>query len=244
MEQEIDETMKKSIIIGAVVLTASSFLALGAAIDEVKSAIKSLADKPNYSWISKTETAGQQGRFGGPTEGKTEKDGFTYLKMTRGDQTTEAIIKGEKVVVKTQDGAWQEPPQPGAGGQGGRGAFLGRILRNFKAPAAQAEDLVKAAKEIKKEGDAYVCDLTEEGARQFLMFGGRGGGNQPQASNVKGNAKFWVKDGILSKYEYRVQGTITFNNNDVNIDRTTTVEIKDVGTTKVTVPDEAKQKLQ
>lgn len=235
--------MKKSLIIGTVILTASSFLALGAAIDEVKSAIKNLADKPNYSWTSTTQTATGQGRMGGPTEGKTEKGGFTYLKMTRGDQTTEAVLKGEKVVVKTQDGAWEEPPQPGAGGQGGRGAFLGRMLRNFKAPAAQAEDLVKAAKEIKKEGDAYVCDLTEDGAKQFLMFGGRGG-NQPQASNVKGSAKFWVKDGVLSKFEYRVQGTITFNNNDVNVDRTTTVEIKDVGTTKVTVPDEAKQKLQ
>jgi hypothetical protein len=36
---------------------------------------------------------------------------------------------------------------------------------------------------------------------------------------------------------------MTFNDNDVKIDRTTTTEIKDVGTTKVTVPDAAKKKL-
>jgi hypothetical protein len=29
----------------------------------------------------------------------------------------------------------------------------------------------------------------------------------------------------------------------VDVDRTTTVEIKDIGTTKITVPDEAKSKM-
>jgi len=55
--------------------------------------------------------------------------------------------------------------------------------------------------------------------------------------------KFWVKDGVLSKYQYNVQGTMNIGGNDREINRTTTVEIKDVGTTKLTVPDEAKKKL-
>ena len=33
------------------------------------------------------------------------------------------------------------------------------------------------------------------------------------------------------------------NGDDVDVDRTTTVEIKDVGTTKITVPEEAKNKM-
>src|SRR5206468_4731839 len=53
----------------------------------------------------------------------------------------------------------------------------------------------------------------------------------------------WVKDGVLAKYEFKVQGTMSFNGNDVDIDRTTTVEIKDVGSTKVELPDEAKKKV-
>jgi len=36
---------------------------------------------------------------------------------------------------------------------------------------------------------------------------------------------------------------MNFNGNDVDIDRTTTVEIKEVGSTKVDVPEEAKKKL-
>ena len=55
--------------------------------------------------------------------------------------------------------------------------------------------------------------------------------------------KFWVKDGVLSKYEYQVKGKMSFNGNDVEINRTTAVAIKEVGSTKVDVPDEAKKKL-
>jgi hypothetical protein len=34
-----------------------------------------------------------------------------------------------------------------------------------------------------------------------------------------------------------------FNGNEIDLDRTTTVEVKDVGTTKVEVPEAAKKKL-
>jgi hypothetical protein len=62
-------------------------------------------------------------------------------------------------------------------------------------------------------------------------------------ANAKGSVKFWVKDGVISKYEFKVSGTVTMGGNDRDVDRTTTVEIKDVGTTKLALPDEAKSKL-
>ena len=104
-------------------------------------------------------------------------------------------------------------------------------------------DLAGKTKELKKDGDAYASDLTDTGAKELLTFGRRRGGNAPEPKNAKGSVKFWVKDGLLSKYELKLQGTVTFNGEDRDMDRTTTVEIKDVGTTKVDVPDAAKQKL-
>jgi len=59
----------------------------------------------------------------------------------------------------------------------------------------------------------------------------------------KGSVKFWVKNGQLIKYQFHVQGTVSFNGNDRDVDRTTTVEIKDVDTTKIQVSDDAKKKL-
>jgi hypothetical protein len=67
----------------------------------------------------------------------------------------------------------------------GPGRFLGRIIRNFKVPAAQAAELATAAKELKKEGDVFSGDLSEDGAKAQFRFG--------TVSNPKGSVKFWVK---------------------------------------------------
>ena len=104
--------------------------------------------------------------------------------------------------------------------------------------------MVADGKDLKKDGDAYSSELTEEGAKALLTFRPRGGGGEgPTASEAKGSIKFWLKEGVLSKYEFKVTGKVNFNGNDRDVDRTTTVEIKDVGTTKVEVPEEAKKKL-
>ncbi len=238
--------MKKSILFGAITLIAGSLLA--ASSDDVKAAAKKLADQSNYSWKTTVTVpdggGGGGGRFRpGPTEGKTEKDGYTWISMTMGDNTTEAVLKGTKGAAK-MEGEWrtladmaQDDPGPSS--------FLARRLQNFKTPAADAEDLAAKTKELKKDGDVLVSDLTEEGAKALLSFrGGRAGGQgPPPATNAKGSAKFWLKDGQLAKFEYKVSGTISFNGNDRDIERTTTVEIKDVGTTKLEVPADAKKKL-
>lgn len=255
--------LRRALFTAAAVLAGSSIVASAAPRDEVADAAKKLGEANSYSWKSNSEMAGGggggqgRGRFGGPTEGKTEKGGFTHLSMTRGENTIEAVMKGEKGAVKTQDG-WKSfeeaASEQGGQGQGGArgGRFLARTLQSFKAPAAEAQSLAEKTKDLTKSGDAYAAELTEEGAKELLSFrggrrGGRGGNDAnstpPTATNAKGTAKFWVKDGVLTKYEYNVKGTMSFQGNDVDVDRTTTVEIKDVGSTKVTVPEEAKGKL-
>ena len=229
----------KNILFGALVAATTTSLLAADAKDEVTKAAKALAEKPNYSW--KTTVAVPEGtQFRpGPTEGKTDKDGTMYVVMTFGDNMTEAVIKGEKVTYTNQDGDWQSPDDGGEG----RGRFLGAMLRNLKAPAAQAQEIAAATKELKKEGEAYTGELTEAGAKNLMSFRRRAGAEAPEIKNAKGTAKFWVKDGVLSKYEYKVTGSMNFNGNDVDVDRTTTTEIKDVGSTKVVVPEAAKKKI-
>ena len=191
----------------------------------------------------------------GPTTGKIDKEGCIYLTMKRADDTTfEAVVKGEKIAVKTQDG-WQsgeELRQAGAGGQGrGRGGFMARNLQNTKPPAVEAGNLADKAKELKKADDGcYSGDLTEDGAKELLTRGrggrgGQGGQAPPPPVGAKATIKFWLKEGALVKYEYNVQGKITVGQDqqEREINRTVTVEVKDVGTTKLEVPEEAKKKL-
>lgn len=239
--------MKKQIVIGALSLMVTSALAAGP-VDEVKAAAKKLADAGGYSWTTTTETAGGRGGGGGarqarPTEGKTAKDGTVCLTMQRANNTIEAFLKDGKGAIKTEDG-WRSisDAAPGGGGQG-RGMFMGRMLRGYKAPAVEVAEMAEKVNSLKKEGDMYTGDFTDEGAKTVLAVPVRRGANAPQVSGAKGSLKVWVKDGLISKYEYSIQGTMSFNGNDREINRTTKVEIKDVGNTKFEVPAAAKEKM-
>jgi hypothetical protein len=232
--------MKRNVLLAAMMLVSGSLFAADPK-DDVTSAAKKLAAADNYSWKGNVENAGGGGRFGGPSEGKADKDGTVYLTMTRGDNSMEAVMKGGKGALKGQDG-WQSFSEA-ADDQQGPGRFISRMMQNYKAPAVEAQELAGKVKELKLADDVYSGDLTEEGAKQALVPFRFGGGDGPSVSGAKGSVKFWVKDGTLSKFQVKVQGTISFNGNDRDVDRTTTVEIKDVGTTKITIPEEAQKKL-
>ncbi len=121
--------------------------------------------------------------------------------------------------------------------------MIARMMANFRAPAAEVEDLGAKIKELKLADGVYSGDLTAEGAKELMSFGRRAGGGGPEVKTAKGSAKFWLKDGQLSKYEYSLEGTMNFNGEDRDVNRKNTVEIKEVGTTKVKVPDEAASKI-
>lgn len=231
--------MKRGISLGILLTLAGS---LGAADsgpkDEVADAAKKLGEGGNYSWKSTVEF----GNFNGTTEGKTDKEGLVSLSMSFGDNTTEAVLKSGKGAVKTSDSGWQSFAELEASTEQGPQRFLLRRLQSFKAPASELADLATKTKELKKEGDVYSSDLTDAGAKELLSFGRRGG-NASEPKNAKGSIKVWMKAGAIAKYVVNVQGTVSFNGEDRDVDRTTTTEIKEVGTTKLEVPEPAKKKL-
>ncbi|HEU5071262.1 MAG TPA: hypothetical protein VFV96_12720 [Verrucomicrobiae bacterium] len=231
--------MKKFILCSALVAVAGALFAADAK-EEVTAAIKKLGEQPNYSWKTTVVVPDSARWRPGPTEGKTEKGGVLYQKMTFGDNTTEIVKQGDKAAFTDRDGEWQSAAN--SEGQEGRGRFMAAMVRSLQAPAAQAADIAGGVKEFKSDGDAWAGDLTEDAAKNLMRFR-RGGGDGPTISDAKGSAKFWIKDGVLSKYEFKLSGKMDFNGNEMDMDRTTTVEIKDVGTTKVEVPEGAKAKL-
>lgn len=233
--------MKTQLLLGVALMMATSLLAADPK-DEVKSAAKKLADAGGYSWKTTTDMGGGGGgRQFGPTTGKFA-NGMVQLTRTRGDNTTEAYLKDGKGAIQTQEG-WQSLAEllDDSSGQN-RGRFMARTYQNFKAPAVEVAELAGKVKELKKEGETYTGELTAEGVKSFFTFGR--GGNAPEVANPKGTVKIWTKDGVISKYEYHLQGTMTFNNNDRDFDRATTVEINNVGSTRIEVPAAAKAKLQ
>ena len=251
--------MKTNVLLTATVFAGSLLSAHAGTKDEVNNAIKKLSGKGNYSWTSTSKrperpAGDDSGRRGGPStsNGKTA-DGLVLTSRTFGDRKFETLRKGEKFAFKREN-EWTvpEPRATGdapAGGQGQRrGRSFGRSSRS-SAPAARAAELLEKVGELKKDGDFFSGPLTEEGAKSLLSFGGgrRGGGDnadRPAPKGVKASAKFWIKDGVLAKYETSVAGSISFNGNERDLSSVTTVEIKDVGSTKIDVPDDIKKKLE
>jgi hypothetical protein len=236
------DSMKSKILFAIMAMATAPLLAADSGPkDDILAAAKQLAQQ-GYSWKMTLE----MGNFSNTSEGKADKDGLVQLTLTFNDNTTQVFLKGEKAAVKVQDQDWQSAADLASAdsGQRGPGRFLGRMLKTYKAPAAQIVDLLGKTQEIRKEGDVYSADLTEAGAKaQLAMGGGRRGGNPPEISNAKGSVRISIKDGLVSKYELRLQGTMTINGEDRDINRTMTIEVKGVGKTNLEVPDEAKSKL-
>ena len=118
------------------------------------------------------------------------------------------------------------------------------MVQNFKTPVDIALPMISTLQNVQKTDDAYTADLTEDAAKQLLSRPRRGnaGANAPapEISNAKATVKLWITDGAVTKMENHVTGTVSFNGNDRDVDRTTTTEFKDVGSTTITVPDDAK----
>lgn len=229
--------MKTKILISALTLLAGSLVAADSSPkDDVTNAANKLGEKANYSW-KQTVVVPESSQFKpGPTEGNTEKDGFTVISWSFNENKWQGVVKGDKGAATDPDGSWQSLAE--LEGSEGFGRFTAVLLRNLKTPAVQATELAASAKELKKDGDTISGNLTEDGAKAQLRFG-----RNSNVSTAKASVKFWLKDGELKKYEITAKGKVDFNGNEVDVDRITTIEIKDVGTTKVTVPEDAKKKL-
>ena len=235
--------MKKTFVIGLLSLMAGWLSAADSGPKgKLIAAAKQLGDKGNYSWSTTTKEAdGSAGRIG-PIDGKMEASKLMFLSLTPGGIPVEVYIKGEKGTARALEG-WQTLDEIAQ--TGGTAAAIVRYLKAYKAPAAQSAELAGKLKTVKEADGALTGDLNDEAIKEMLLMGTRQreGQEPPKTSETKGTAKFWVQAGALTKYEINVQGKITAGERITDINRTMTVEIKDLGTTKIEVPEEAKPKL-
>src|SRR4051812_41869965 len=180
----------KKLLLPLTVACIATFLHAAPA-DDVTAAAKKLADAPNYAWTRTQEIANSQFNFG-PTEGVTEKGGYTMTTASFNGNDFVSVRKGDQVVSKGQDGTWMTAEerraqfQGGGGGGGGGGARGGRgggggfggVQPN---PAEEVATLVGQAKDLKSADGAISGDLSEEAVTQRLSFGGGRGGQTPPA---------------------------------------------------------------
>ncbi len=125
------------------------------------------------------------------------------------------------------------------------------LIKQLQFPAAEAQALLGAVSELGLRGGALYGAFSAEAVLISNGSGGSGARFLPGYRVVKrsegmsthpkaeGDVRFWIKDGVLVKYEYRLRTPAPRR-----IEETTVVEIKDLGTTRVVVPEELRAKLE
>ena len=218
-----------SVFAGATTLTAAD----AKAIDVVKDAAHKLAVAGNYSWNVTYDDAHQ---FAGPMSGRAEKGGYACLDFPaqNNGNEMEAVLKDSQGAISTKQGwelmdewKWLEAIPDKSLEASVRSWMMEWHFHLYKLPATEAQNLA-----------FHVQNLTgSDGVYSGMV---------PFRGDVKCSVRFWIKDGVLTQYQVHYKGRQKgFDHliSDTDIDQTTTVAIKDVGTTKITVPNAVRDKL-
>jgi hypothetical protein len=231
-------------------------LAPGAPGDDretLKSAVHRLAELGNYSWRVSLNRGGESAELAeralfGPAEGSQEKDGLVRIR-TQDASPLEVVLKGGKMAVHLED-VWisERDLDTEARRRSRTVATFVRSLKGVPRPSAEAQDLFKHAKELKSGSEGYfVSPLSPEAAKELLHRSLKAVGRPPKISDASGQLSFWVRDGILVKYEVQLRGDVTTDPSGspvLKADQTRIVELMALGTTKVDIPDAALKKLE
>jgi len=211
--------------------------------DDVLAAAKKLAEGENYTWVSAADAGGTP-LAGGPTTGKIDKAGYVTVSLSRNSGIV-FVFKGEKRVLRAPTG-WTLPEEVTKEGSSHKQTtrVLALATKNFKTAADEAKDLVAKTKELRAEKDGmYAGEFTDAAAKELVIRLARFSLDVPEARDAKATVSFWVKDGMLSKFQYFAYGKVTIRGQEREFDRLITTTISEIGSTKVDVPEEAKKLL-
>ena len=204
-------------------------LAAPAADDDMTKALRTVTGADSYAFSVREAR-------GGEIEGKYQKDRPLFFRADRID-----FLKKGDVLLYNRDDKWQKSK---TGIQSDPLIVLGASakVRGARLPHEELAVLQKHLRDVKKSDDKgqtmYRGDLAEEGARGLAK-------TEDRDVTRGATAKLWVDDkGRLVRYEVTIRLKGRRGNVEVNGETTKTVTLKDVGATKVDVPDEAKKLLE
>ena len=162
--------MKTSFLLAGFIGLVATGLSAADSKEKITNATKQLGDKPNYSWTTRTkEGDGSPGRLSN-IEGKTEKNGVTYLSFAVGGIPVEVYLKGTNGAAKAVEG-WMTLDEIAQ--TSGTAAAVVRFLRSYKTPAAQSAELAANLKDGKEEDGVLTGELKDASFKELLLLGVR-----------------------------------------------------------------------
>lgn len=134
-------------------------------------------------------------------------------------------------------------PRPG-GGRDARDRAYSNLQLALSHPHEELGVIVSSHVEFKVEGDVVTGTLSDRGAQLLLV---RDGQDNITPLRASGTFKLWIRDGMVTKFQVRLEGTLTVQlpsgRRQINVTQYTDTVVKDVGTTVFEVPTQARVKL-
>ena len=183
-------------------------------------------------------------------EGKSDGNGLTFVSVVLTNRTVQGYVLGNKAYVTSAQRSWKAEPLLAKGES--PGALMTRLVRSVTPPSQEIDLLLSHKEKIEKNGDVFSGDLPESVAKKLFEGSERRSGKaeaaerkavRKEANAARGNVTLWTKEGVVTKYEIRLIGKIDLDGKEAEVMRTRTIEIKDIGTTKIDVPEKARRKL-
>jgi len=184
--------------------------------ETLKAAAHHLAELGNYTWRATLNRSDESVELAeralfGPAEGFQEKEGFVRI-QTKDETPLDVVLRGGKMAVRLEDGWVSEHEMETQGKRHSRALAFVRSLKAVPRPAAEAQDLLKHAKEVKSPSEGYfVSTLAPDAAKELLHRSVKTTGRAPKISEAAGQLSFWVRGGTLVKYEVQLRGELTFD---------------------------------
>ena len=257
--------MVRSALLAFGLVLAIGVLAAGATPrDDVAAAIQKLADSGDYAWRTvpfaedaappdadfETIPARFEQTAQDQIEGKVQKDGLVALRAQIGDAVVGFYMHHAHMAIQTTQGQWTSETQLLSQGYLSIPDQLLTQAEFLLPPAVEARQYFERIQNIHREGDAYVGEIPQDAAIAMLEERKRkqNDGKEWRLAEAKATVKFWISDGVLSKYQ--VHWTIdpyicVFGLNEWanESDITETTAISDNGKTTIHLPPEAEAEL-
>jgi hypothetical protein len=136
----------------------------------------------------------------------------------------------------------------GRGGRGGRGDGsvppYSNLQQTLSRPHEEVAILVANAVDLKAEPDGLSGALSDTGAKLLLVHPGQSELTPLQGA---GTFRFWIKDGVLVRYDVKLQGVVAVSANgtrrEVAVNQTSSTTLSAIGTTSFEIPEDARKKL-
>jgi hypothetical protein len=203
----------------------------------VADAVQKLSDTRNFSWRAITRETSQSLTV--IEDGQTQEDGSTLIRLNSGGSSVQIALKGSTSVLNA-GGGWMTSDEATDQRQ------AVRFMSTVTSPALVASRIASRLDNLRADGGEFVAQISGGEVNNVISplysldaLRIRG----VNESGAKATVKFWITEGRLTKYQVHATGTMSRGGTATPVDLTVTVDFRDIGKTKVSLPDQAKKKL-